>query len=518
MTTTTDSPKIAEFLIQDKEPQDEVLHRKLFEVNMRLFKENPHYKAIVLAACDYLSYCMDRDFSDYPKTKGISAANVGLPWNIVCVEINGERKIIINPRITDRSNETKIGKTNCGSFNLGEKVEVERPTWIQVVGFTEKGIEGGVRVTNGAGTVEHEIEHNLGITILDKNKALIRKREVARKKAGEEVSTDVVGTCDSCNKPATYKVTVGKSKTERYCEGCMRKKRETGMPKCDKCENPATIKDSVRGVLCSRCYKELTGRTVEPGAGPDPTADADKCDKCIQLSEFYDVDEEKNVHPHCTVHHNEWIKAHPEKPVEGVCCRCSKVSQYKITDITPGSGKTTKEYCKDCYATHYSTDNKQCESCEKKAKFFDLGETKGGVTPVHPRCEQCHIKWVDGTSSRNAQIWQDGYGQGQMAVSGSPGPADVDRATAIINSRKPKTPSQIKCATTGCEMSPVPGNIYCSDCIARCRKLQKENPIKKCITVGCHNAAIGQGYTYPQYCPKCRQSIIQPVTKTGTGP
>ena len=183
MTNTTDTTevkgaiKVADFMVQDKEPQDDYLHRPLFDVNMRLFRQNVHYKALVLQACDYIAYASEQDFSDYPKTRGVSAANLGIPFNIACFWIKGTKYVIINPKVVNRSTDTKPSKTNCGSFNLPDKVEVERPFWIEVRGYTLDGIECGAKITDGAGTAEHEIEHNLGITIIDKAAELTKKKK-----------------------------------------------------------------------------------------------------------------------------------------------------------------------------------------------------------------------------------------------------------------------------------------------------------------------------------------------------
>ena len=210
MTETLEKYKVADFLVQDKEDQDDTLHRPLFDVNMRLFNENPHYRALVLQACDYISYASEQEFEDYPVPKSMAAAELGIPFNIVCFSVLGDKKVIINPKITTKDTAGyKLCKTNCGSFNLKEKIEVQRPLWIDVEGFDDKGNKIGIKITTDSGTAEHEIEHNLGITIVDKAKELKKKNAESPIKVTATVIPDDNNKvdeeqCCKCNQTAVY--------------------------------------------------------------------------------------------------------------------------------------------------------------------------------------------------------------------------------------------------------------------------------------------------------------------------
>jgi len=125
-----------------------------------------------------LSKC---DFLDYSKLQGISGANLGIPFNIVGVRatakaikdglsaIEGTLFFLINPKVVEESKETYIVMSNCGSIRLPKKIKVERHEWVKV-GYYDLTGAPKEDVFKGAfgSTLQHEIEHNLGILITDK--------------------------------------------------------------------------------------------------------------------------------------------------------------------------------------------------------------------------------------------------------------------------------------------------------------------------------------------------------------
>jgi len=172
---------ISMFLVQDGEEDDDCLHRPGFNVNTRLFKKNREFNKIIHKIINYMKATFCIDFRDYNKLKGISGANIGVPFNIVGVSHNGSIEIFINPSITKVSRSKIIISSNCGSINLPEPIRVDRHTWIQVKWMDVNGEQhekhftihnNDKKIPNIAGTLQHEIDHNQGILITD-----LKKRE-----------------------------------------------------------------------------------------------------------------------------------------------------------------------------------------------------------------------------------------------------------------------------------------------------------------------------------------------------
>jgi peptide deformylase len=170
------------------------LGSKLFNVNMRLFKSSEGYRDLISHTIEYMIDLINYKYDDYDAVKGISGANIGVPFNIVVVKvtddayekISEEEKYVtcigveglegtfipmINPVIKSRSKETFTTISNCGSVVLDAPIEVERHKWVVVEFYDAEGekhiVQFGKPLT---GTIQHEIEHNRGILITDKNK------------------------------------------------------------------------------------------------------------------------------------------------------------------------------------------------------------------------------------------------------------------------------------------------------------------------------------------------------------
>lgn len=115
-----------------------------------------------------------QEYDNYPKLSGLSGANIGIPFNIIALFKNDEVVFMINPSIVKMSKQTRIVKSNCGSLNLKEKICVPRREWIDVSYYDIFGRHNQERFTiaNGGATIQHEIDHNRGILIIDVNKYL----------------------------------------------------------------------------------------------------------------------------------------------------------------------------------------------------------------------------------------------------------------------------------------------------------------------------------------------------------
>lgn len=165
--------KIRERMVQNKEAGDDTLHRKLFDINMRLYNVSKNYRALIHSIVEYMIDCLKATYEDYAVVKGISGANVGIPFNIVVIRDVMEVSVIINPRVLKYSRKTKTITSNCGSLNLKTAIDVDRPEWI-TVGYYDMDskykITEKITIAEGGSTLLHEIEHNLGILITDKQK------------------------------------------------------------------------------------------------------------------------------------------------------------------------------------------------------------------------------------------------------------------------------------------------------------------------------------------------------------
>lgn len=161
--------KVRDVIVQNLEKQDDVLHRELFPVNMRLFKYNKKYRALVIGSVSLMEATLSETFSDYTTLKGISGANVGIPFNIIVV-VDGEDVIkMINPSFTPIGSTMRKVKSNCGSLNLKEVISVKRFKKVLVRYFDENGDKHEKSFSGAVGsTIQHEIEHNKGILITDK--------------------------------------------------------------------------------------------------------------------------------------------------------------------------------------------------------------------------------------------------------------------------------------------------------------------------------------------------------------
>jgi len=163
---------IREYLVQNSESENQSLRNELLNVNMRLFASNKRYNSIIVLIIEYMKSLFATKFSDYSSLRGISGANIGIPINIIgFVDKKSRIVIMINPFIKEYSSEKQTVSSNCGSLVLPEAIRVERSVSITVDYRNESG-EKCVKSFKGseAFVIQHEIDHNNGILIIQKEK------------------------------------------------------------------------------------------------------------------------------------------------------------------------------------------------------------------------------------------------------------------------------------------------------------------------------------------------------------
>lgn len=168
--------KHSDYITHIKNEEDFVyLKREHFPVNMRLFKTSKEYKNIILQCCEYIKMLATTKAEGYKKPHGMSSANAGLSFNIIGIVMNRNTekefcKIMINPIIKAQSREKVNTQSNCGSITLEEPITIVRSVSVWVSYFDEKGKKHfeSFNREQGCFTIQHEVEHNLGILITDK--------------------------------------------------------------------------------------------------------------------------------------------------------------------------------------------------------------------------------------------------------------------------------------------------------------------------------------------------------------
>lgn len=148
-------------LLKNREDKD-ILTRPLFDVNMRLYKSSPEYRTIIQECADYIWWLATTERKGYKKPHGFSGANAGIPFNIIALADGTQ---MINPRILEAAGYREV-VSNCGSLMLEKPIKVWRCAEVMVEYWD---LEGKRREVRGyLPTVQHEIDHNLGILITDR--------------------------------------------------------------------------------------------------------------------------------------------------------------------------------------------------------------------------------------------------------------------------------------------------------------------------------------------------------------
>lgn len=170
-------PKHTDYVTDISHPEDvPYLKTPLFNVNLRLFRSSDRYRALIIAACDHISWCCLTKADGYKLPHGFSGANAGIPWNIIAkAQQRGTPRanayVMINPKITGRSRRMVETMSNCGSIRLPEPIKVLRHEWIVCDWYDVDGVfhqAGRFGATDGGFTIQHEIDHNAGILITDR--------------------------------------------------------------------------------------------------------------------------------------------------------------------------------------------------------------------------------------------------------------------------------------------------------------------------------------------------------------
>ncbi len=147
------------------------LRTKAFPVNMRLYKSSAGYYDTVTKAIQHLENLVLEDYEDYTQPKGMSGANTAIPFNIVVTRTKDRAatQVFINPVILAMRGSSINARTNCGSIRLSQPIRVQRYSEVEVKYYDEHG-EQHCRWFSGplALTLQHEIDHNNGILITDK--------------------------------------------------------------------------------------------------------------------------------------------------------------------------------------------------------------------------------------------------------------------------------------------------------------------------------------------------------------
>jgi len=160
---------IEAFMIQNKETDDNMLHSKLFNVNMRLFNNNKKYRRLILGIISYMEKAAKKKFIDYTPARGISGANVGIPFNIIGVKNKDDGwDFFLNPEYLKKSSIARVVESNCGSLRLKEPIKVRRHKWIELGYYDLEGKRRMERFNDSYGyTIQHEANHNNGILVID---------------------------------------------------------------------------------------------------------------------------------------------------------------------------------------------------------------------------------------------------------------------------------------------------------------------------------------------------------------
>ena len=156
--------------INNLEDKD-ILTRKLFDVNIRLFWGKSEYHTLITNICRFIAKSSMTEKKGYKKPHGWSGANAGIPFNIIAVNRNNKTDVMINPKILKSYGRKIKSESNCGSLTLEKPIEIFRDEFIDIEYYTMVGvkiIEKEIGRSQGGFTIQHEIEHNLGILITDK--------------------------------------------------------------------------------------------------------------------------------------------------------------------------------------------------------------------------------------------------------------------------------------------------------------------------------------------------------------
>lgn len=163
--------KISDQVVQEDEENNSTLKTPTFDVNMRLFHSSIFYRQIIMDCIQYMASHLNMTFEDHNSPRGISGAELGLPWNIIAYKHGTNKKFCINPKIIKKSKELVETETKCGALKLDKGVKLQRHMFIDLEYFDTKGqkiVERSIGRNEGGFTIQHEVDHNMAISILDR--------------------------------------------------------------------------------------------------------------------------------------------------------------------------------------------------------------------------------------------------------------------------------------------------------------------------------------------------------------
>ena len=150
-------------LLRNGGDERDILTRKLFNVNMRLFRDNLQYRDLVLRCATYIRECAMTTREGYKKPHGYSGANAGIPWNIIAL---ADGQTLINPVVIEAGPERVESESNCGSLLLEAPIWIWRYRRVVVDYYNMSGVK--CQLEGYVPTIQHEIDHNNGVLITDR--------------------------------------------------------------------------------------------------------------------------------------------------------------------------------------------------------------------------------------------------------------------------------------------------------------------------------------------------------------
>jgi peptide deformylase len=111
---------------------------------------------------------------------GLAATQVGVLRRVFVFVDGGEDRVLVNPVITTRSDETEVDEEGCLSIR-DVLVPVERAAAVTIEGRDLRGEPVSLELAlPEARIVQHELDHLDGVLILDRTDAESRRAALAR--------------------------------------------------------------------------------------------------------------------------------------------------------------------------------------------------------------------------------------------------------------------------------------------------------------------------------------------------
>jgi peptide deformylase len=169
---------------------NDVLTRPSCKVNLSLMQTSRDYRTMIYGIKAVMINAFHKKYSDYEPLHGISGPNIGIPLQILGFKtkdktgklIEGMPKafednpesvpdimFMLNPVVLAESFSTYTAESNCGALLLYKPIKVKRYSWVNVE-YTNFDLETTFHIFGKpvAATIQHEIDHLNGLTILDR--------------------------------------------------------------------------------------------------------------------------------------------------------------------------------------------------------------------------------------------------------------------------------------------------------------------------------------------------------------